>query len=218
MTESSNTKSPDRSTPNGKIHFQDRFEELAKDFPFNLAPGANDKRMVGVVLAPASHGGTDPTPSGTPESLTATSDEDEIRSIVQQWETLHPDEIADKWKDVLTDPFIGLGPGWIKAVDDQFIADWQVSDEYKELREKFLPHSPRRTEISDVKIAFVGDSMASVTYRAEEETQDNRGVGNGAALLMKTGAGWRIAAVARFDKLVGNGDSTEGSGDSADSA
>ena len=212
MSESSDTKSP-----NSKIHFQERFEELAKDFAFNLAPGANDGRMVGVVLAPASHGGMDPSPSGVPQSLTATSDEDEIRSIVEQWETLHPDEIADKWKDVLTDPFIGLGPGWIKAVDDQFIADWQASDEYKTLREKFLPHSPRRTEVSDVKIAFVGTSMASVTYRAEEETQDNRGVGNGAALLMKTGAGWRIAAVARFDQLVGQHGGDSGGGDSKES-
>ena len=208
MSEPSETKSP----PNSKIHFQDRFEELAKDFPFNLAPDANDGRMVGAVLVPASHSGTDPTSDGVPQTLTASNDDDEIRSIVEAWETLHPDEIKDKWKEVATDPFIGLGPGWIKAVDDQFIADWQLSDEYRSVREKYLPHNPRRTEVSDVKIAYVGPSMASVTYRAEEETQDNRGVGNGAALLMKTGAGWRIAAVARFDQLVGQ---SGGSGSSS---
>lgn len=208
MSESSETKSP-----NSKILFQDRFEQLAKDFPFNLAPDANDGRMVGAVLVPASHSSQDVTTSAVPRSLGSTSDEDEIKDVVDRWETLHPDEIADKWKEVCTDPFIGLGPGWIKSVDDQFIADWQESDEYKAVLEKYKPHDPRRTEVSDVKIAFVGTSMASVTYRAEEETQDNRGVGNGAALLMKTGAGWRIAAVARFDELVGKNGG--GSGDSS---
>lgn len=198
----------DTKSPNSKILFQSAFEELAKDFPLNLAPGAHDRRMVGAVLAPASHSSQDTTASAEPTSLAATDDEAEIRTLIENWETLHPDDIPDRWDDLATDPFVGIGPGWIKQVDDEFIHDWKNSEQYREIRQSYFPHNPRRTTISDVRIVFVGTSIASVNYNAEEETQNGRGRGNGSAIVMKTGAGWRIAAITRFDELIGEAGSS----------
>jgi hypothetical protein len=196
------SKRAETDEASGRVLFQTAFEQLAPDFPFNLAPGATDRRMVGAVLVPAAHSSQDVTAAALPTSIDE-SDEEQIRALVGEWETLHPDEIKDKWKEVLTDPFVAIGPGWIKSVNDQYISDWQASQQYADIRQRYLPFFPRKTKVSEIHVTFIGSSLASVNYRADEETQNNRGVGNGAALVMKTSAGWRIAAVARFDELVG---------------
>ena len=198
----------DNRTPDNRILFQRIFEELAPGIPLNVEEEVGENRMVGVALTPAAHSSKDPTSEEVP-SAASTSDQDGIEEALTKWETLHPDDLIDRWREVATEPFIAIGPGWVKEVDHQFIHDWFTSDSFKKLLENYQPFNPRRTSISNLNIVHIGNSLASVTYQAEEETQGRNTIGNGGALMMKTKAGWRIAAVARYDQLKHDG-SAEG--------
>lgn len=204
MSRPTDDKSPHPPNPDNRILFQRIFEELAADMPLNVDGEVEENRMVGVALVPAAHSSKDTTSAQIPAKA-SDSDQAAIEEILTLWETLHPEDLLERWREVATEPFIAIGPGWIKEVDDRFIKDWFTSPAFRKLIENYQPFNPRRTAISNVNIVHIGHSLASVTYQAEEETKAKNTVGNGGALVMKTKAGWRIAAVARYDQLQHDG-------------
>lgn len=204
MSQPSNDEHHDTKVTNNRILFQRIFEELAPDLQLNVDEEVGENRMVGVALVPAAHSTKEATSAEIPATASG-SDQAAIEDVLTQWETLHPEDLMKRWREVATDPFIAIGPGWIKEVDAKFIKDWFTSKAFAKLLENYQPFNPRRTAISNVTIVHIGASLASVTYQAEEETRAKNTVGNGGALVMKTKAGWRIAAVARYDQLKHDG-------------
>ncbi len=194
----------DDKSPSNKILFQRIFEELASGIHLNVEEQVGENRMVGVALVPAAHSSKETTSAEIP-SVASTSDRDGIEQALTLWETLHPDDLINRWREVATEPFIAIGPGWVKEVDEQFIHDWFTSESFRKLLENYQPFNPRRTALSNINIVHIGECLASVTYQAEEETQGRNTVGNGGALMMKTKVGWRIAAISRYDQLKHDG-------------
>ncbi len=200
MSSSNDTMGPDKTGPDNAVIFQSVFDEAARHMKLGLEAEGGGNRMVGVAFVPAAHSSQDGQSSEQPATLDD-SDKKAIKSILEAWETMHPDDFVKSWRTVATDPFIAIGPGWIKKADQKFIKEWSKSDGLAKLLDNFQPFRPRKTVVSQVEVVFVGDSLASATYTTTEETGKRATVGNAASILMKTPAGWRIAAITRHDRL-----------------
>ncbi|MCB1033367.1 MAG: hypothetical protein KDD47_05990 [Acidobacteria bacterium] len=195
------TQHSDDKSPSNKVLLQTVFEEHARHLGLELEGGDSGNRMVGVAFVPAAHQSQSGLAQEVPKQLDE-SDQQQIQEIVESWETMHPDDFDKNWRNVTTEPFIAIGPGWIKTADQAFVDGWLASKGLQKLVDDWRPFNPRKTEVSNVQIVFVGESLASVTYSTKEETGKNPTVGNAAAILMKTPAGWRIAAITRYDRVV----------------
>lgn len=189
----------DDKSPSNKVILQTAFEEQAQDLDLQLEEGEAGNRMIGVAFVPAAHGRQSGDADDAPTALDS-SDTEQIQQILTEWETMHPDDFDKHWRNVTTEPFIAIGPGWIKSADQAFVDAWTSSDGLKQLVDDWAPFNPRKTDLSNIQIVFVGEALASATYQTREETGASPTIGNAAAILMKTDAGWRIAAITRYDR------------------
>ncbi len=89
-------------------------------------------RCVGVAFAAFSPAVAVETGAGDVASVNPSDLEDEVTDHLETWESLPPEEFAKRWKDLATDPYVGVGPDWVGLVDDAIVAQWMESEDRRE--------------------------------------------------------------------------------------
>ena len=122
-----------------------------------------------------------------------------IRAHLQAWEELSPEQFGARWRDYATDPYVGVGPGWVGTVDEATVERWLGSAELREATETHPPFSPRQVALSNLQVFWLGPARVVVTYRAEETYRNSKvAAGNTFAVLLRVkGVGWRIAVASK---------------------
>ena len=161
--------------------------------PTPPAPGEPESAALGIAAPTA---GAAAAPS---DAETAAGDEAAIRDHLQRWESLTPEQFAASWRDLATDPYVGVGPGWVGVIDQATVDQWMKSADLQEAMASHPPFTPRRVTLSNLQVVWLGPSRVVATYRAEETyTNGALAAGNTFAVLMNVrGRGWRIAVASK---------------------
>lgn len=124
--------------------------------------------------------------------------EQEIRSHLEAWDSMAPEQFAREWKRYATDPYVGVGPHWVGLVDDDTVKQWMASDDLNEALRTHPPHAPRKVRLSNLQITHLSPARVLATYRVEEEyTNGNMTAGNTFAVLFRTTDGWKIGVASK---------------------
>lgn len=186
----------DDSFPAPDSPLQEAFDQEAGDLdlrvePQTLGPGdladfacaeTEFARAVDLPVAPA------------PPPVDAT-DDTAIRTLVEGYESLDPTILASRWRDFAVDPYVGVGPSWLALVDQPAIEGWLATPALADALAAYPPFSPRRQQLHDFRIAYLGDTRAVATYQVEEEYRNGKtSLGNRACIVFRLDTvGWRIA-------------------------
>jgi len=164
-----------------------------------------DTRAIGIAFATfkkslqVNLAETAPAPSAVSATAGADASDAAIRAILQGYESLSPETFGAQWRNYATDPHMGVGTNWVGTIDDDAVDFWLKSESLAKAIAAFPPYSPRRVELQDVLITYIGSGRAAATYRAvEQHTNGEQSAGNAAAVLMNTAdQGWRIVVVTK---------------------
>lgn len=188
---------------------QRRFDQAAANSDLPLAPSEEaDPCAVGIAIVPAVP--TKPlvrVARPTAEARAAAPDEELIARLIQDWESVHPDELLATWERIAADPFIAVGTTWVDALGKETIRAGLESAEFAAQLVEYPPYRPRKVKISQLETVYLGANRAVATYRVEEAYRNGRVfAGNSAMILMRDpGAAWRLAVFTkhnRFDDFV----------------
>ena len=170
---------------------QQAFDEVAGGLDVRLEPASRRARTVGVAIAIAPMVEFDLEDAPPPAEHV---DDQAIKSLIQERETLSPTDFQQQWRDQAHDPHIGVTLEGIAQVDQQAIDAWLASDKFAEFLALYPPYSPRRIKISQVRIVYIGRTRACATYRVREQYTNGKVLaGNVAVILAKIdNVGWRI--------------------------
>lgn len=189
---------------------QQAFDQAAGDLGLDLEPrfsGADDTLAIGMAVAGFSRT-VDVKVSLTAPPVDA-SDEDAIRAVLHGYESLDPTLYPHHWKEYATDPHMGVGLSWVGLVNEQAVEHWRVTKALADSVAAYPPFSPRRIQLQDLRILYIGNSRAVATYGIEEEYRnDQRTVGNHACILFRVdNVGWRIVVATKggVAELFGQG-------------
>lgn len=137
-------------------------------------------------------------PEHAPSGETADAFAAGIQSHLEEWESLAPEELAARWRDFASDPYIGVGPSWVGIIDQDAVERWLASDDLAEAKRTHPPYTPRRVTLSNLQVVALGPARAVATYRVAEEYQNGAvSAGNTFAVLMHVAGGWRIAVASK---------------------
>jgi hypothetical protein len=182
---------------------QQDFEAQAEDL--GLVSGGDASRprrmsqMVGIALA-GTHSLVE-MDRKTKAAAVGQSDREVIAETIKKFEGLHPDELMVEWKRYATNPYVAVGESMMGTVHEDGVEEFMNRKAFQDTLKAFPPFKPRKLEVSNIEIMFIGDLRAAATYRVSEEFQNGeRKVDNCAAILMRLETGWRIAAVTTKDK------------------
>lgn len=162
------------------------FVRHANDLGLRVDRPSRSSRDIGAVFFAARR--LAEVPHEAPVAFLAENENDAIRSLLEGWERLSPEERRTSWKDFVTDPLIGVGRGFVGEFDQDSFDRW--ADD-AELRQRYYPHgSGGEVSIENLEITYSGPGTAVASYRIEYPDS----AVNGGALLLKSNEGWRIAA------------------------
>ena len=131
--------------------------------------------------------------STSPDALEA-----DLRSHLETWESLTPEHFVERWKELATDPYVGVGPHWVGLVDDVVVKQWTESDDLQEALRTHPPHSPRKVTLSNLQVTPLSPARVLAAYRVEEEyTNGKTTAGNTFAVLFRTSSGWKIGVASK---------------------
>lgn len=200
-----------RAVREAEIH--QAFAEAADELELELevpASSAEEPRMVGA-LAPAAHVTVNVDESSMPEPCE--DDQKAIQDLIETWERAEVDGLADVAEKITTNPFVIIKPdvkndgdGTVgteptpqpAVVDHVYFKGWVQTDKFRELVDAFPTKSPRKIEVNDVQINFIGPLLASVLYNTREEGSEGKVyLANAAAIAVKHGKGWKLTQFAK---------------------
>jgi hypothetical protein len=204
-----------RELPDAEV--REAFSSLASELPLELVGSEVEARCVGIAFAGYSRtvdvdldkegGGDDAAPGATPAMFTGAAPAAaptaaapaDVAQLLSSWESLAPDQFAANWRNYATDPYVGVGPGWVGTVDQSTFETWLASPELKEALESHPPYSPRHVQLSNLQVVTLGPGRVLAVYRVEETYQNGTmSAGNTFAVLMRVrGKGWRIACASK---------------------
>ncbi len=182
---------------------QQDFEAQAEGLGLASSSGASRpqrmSQMVGIAAA-GTHslvdmdGGADAGPVGE-------EDRQAITEVIEKFEGLHPDEFLREWKSYATNPYVAIGESMVGTVQEDGLETFFNRKAFIDTLKAFPPFKPRKLEIANLQIVFIGDIRAAAIYRVSEEFKNSKQkVDNCAAILVKLKEGWRVAAVTTKDK------------------
>jgi len=193
-------KDPDRST-----EVQKSFDRAADRLGLRLEPALSpgEVRHIGAFFAFSNT--TDVGVAASPPPI-GSADDAAIAAVVSGAASLLPDQVLGRWQDYYNDPTDVVGRNFLTRMDHKGIRKWEKSRKVARMLKEYPPFSPRKAEITDLRIVYVGDVRAAVTYHIEERFQNGKvAAGNASALLVKLEAGWRIV-VLTSDVLIDRGE------------
>jgi hypothetical protein len=137
---------------------------------------------------------SEPMPSPPP---VGSEDDAAIAEVINGFESLAPVEFAESWQQYATDPYVAVADGRVAKIDHEELRDWLGSDELRAILEEYPLFSPRRVQVGELRIVYLGRVRAVATYHVQEEFTNGRVVaGNGSASLFKLEGGrWRIVII-----------------------
>ena len=169
---------------------------LADELPLQLVDAGIEARCVGVAFADIRR--TVDVELDSAERPTPTS-QTEIEEHLEGWESLAPNEFAARWREYATDPYVGVGPGWVGTVDEEGVEHWLKSPDLAEAEQTHPSYSPRHVTLSNLQLIALGPGRYVAVYRVEETYQNGKvSAGNTFAVLMNVrDKGWRIAVASK---------------------
>jgi hypothetical protein len=193
-----------------RVEVREAYAAAAADLVLAHATAGVEARCVGVAFAAYQRtidAQLDDSAGAAPRESTAevvdlaspSAEEPAIRKLLESWEALSPERFGASWRDYATEPYVGIGPGWVGVIDQATVDQWLGSPELREAMVTHPPHSPRQVTISGLQLVWLGAARVVATYRAEETyTNGKLAAGNTFAVLMKiAGVGWRITVASK---------------------
>ncbi|HEX4966297.1 MAG TPA: hypothetical protein VF173_36145 [Thermoanaerobaculia bacterium] len=186
------------TTPGADL--QQAFDQAAGDLGLNLEPistGADDTVTIGMAVAFFSRT-VDVRVEPSPPPVDS-SDDDAIRALITGYESLDPTLYKKHWRDYATDPHLGVGLSWVGLVNEHAVDRWLETKALADAIAAYPPHSPRKLQIHDLRIMYIGDTRAVATYQVEEHYKNDRTtVGNHSCIVFRIHkVGWRIAVATK---------------------
>jgi hypothetical protein len=197
---------PDHVTDSDRSkQVQQSFDRVADRLGLRLEPaaGSGKVRQIGYAFAfgifEALQTVHTPPPIGD-------ADDAAVTAVLTGAASLASDQVLSRWREYYHDPAEAVGPNFLSRMDEAGLRHWEQSPKLAQTLADYPPFSPRQVQITNLRIVYVGDVRAAVTYHLEERFQNGKaGAGNASALLVKTEAGWRIL-VFTSDQLVDEGE------------
>jgi hypothetical protein len=195
------SRSGEGSGPAPGSDLQQQFDREAGDLGLSLEgklPSAEETVTVGVAIAFFSRA-VDVKVEPAPPPVDPT-DDDAIRALVHGYEALDPTIFKDQWRQYATDPHMGVGLSWVGLVNEHAIDRWLATKALANATAAYPPHSPRKIQLNDLRIMYIGDTRAVVTYQVEEEYTNGRPLtlANHSCILFRVEKlGWRIAVATK---------------------
>ena len=179
---------------------EDLADPAAPTAPTPPPPGSGDatQEASGAAIQPLVQT-TEATAPASAEGTATAAPEQAVRDHLQRWESLTPEQFAASWRELATDPYVGVGPGWVGTIDGKTVEQWMQSPDLREAMEIHPPYSPRRVTLSNLQLTWLGAARVVATYNAEETyTNGKVAAGNTFAVLMHVrDGGWRIAVASK---------------------
>jgi hypothetical protein len=159
-------------------------------------------RLVGIAGA-AVHSVLEVKRTRPPEPVDD-DDRKQIAQVIEQFESIHPDELLLHWKRYATNPYVAVGNTQVALIQEDGFAAFLDSDAFKETLQTFPPFKPRKLEVTSPEIVFLSPVRASATYTCKEEFRNGKmKVNNCTAVLLKLDTGWKITMVTTRDEGEG---------------
>ena len=195
------SRSGEGSGPAPSSDLQQEFDREAGDLGLSLEgklPSAEETVTVGVAIAFFSRAVDIKVPTAPPP--VDSTDDDAIKALVHGYEALDPTIFKDQWRRYATDPHMGVGLSWVGLVNEHAIDRWLATKALANATAAYPPHSPRKIQLNDLRIMYIGDTRAVVTYQVEEEYTNGRPptLANHSCILFRVEkVGWRIAVATK---------------------
>ena len=137
-----------------------------------------------------------------------------IEGLIYRWEHTEQDHLVDEAVQVTTNPFAiikpaegeatPLLPGLIRHED---FAQWVESPAFQKLVDTFPGRTPRKVNIEDLTISYLGPHIASVQYVAREEGVETDGrcpeyISQTVAVLVKNDGAWKFTLFTKHARVV----------------
>lgn len=180
---------------------QQEFDRAAGDLGLGLdskVPTPEETVTVGVAIAFFSRS-VDLRVADSPPPVDST-DDDAIKALVHGYEALDPTIYKAHWRQYATDPHMGVGLSWVGLVNEHAIDRWLETKALANATAAYPPHSPRKIQLNDLRIMYIGDTRAVATYQVEEEYTNGRTptLANHSCILFRIEKlGWRIAVATK---------------------
>lgn len=177
---------------------KERLAEQVDSLGLAAAAEGSEPRCIGVAFAAFSPEVEVDTAAGDLVAADQTALEEEIRSHLEGWESLAPEQFSERWTDYATDPYVGVGPRWVGLVDDDTVEAWMESEELEEALRTHPPFSPRRVTLTGLQVTHLAPSRVLVAYRVKETYRNEKtAAGNTFAVLYQTSDGWKIGVASK---------------------
>ena len=182
-----------RRTPSPEVAAA--FAAVADELPLELVEPEVEARCVGVAFAFFQRTVDVEVDTRAPTPKV----EAQAKDHVTQWESLAPQEFALQWRDFATDPYVGVGAGWVGTIDQAAVEEWLKSPQLAEAEKTHPTFSPRHVKITKYQLVSLGPGRAIAVYRVEEKYKNGKvSAGNTFAVLLRVrGKGWRIAVASK---------------------
>lgn len=190
-------KDSDRST-----EIQQSFDRAAGGLGLRLepAPGSGEVRHIGKAYGFRVVTDVDTVDSPPP---IGEADDAAITAVITGAASLTPDQVLSRWRDYYNDPAEVVGRNFLAQMNEREIRKWEKSAKLAQMLQEYPPFSPRQVRITDLRIVYVDDVRAAVTYHVEEQFQNGKaGAGNASALLARLDAGWRILVFTSHEMIA----------------
>jgi len=183
----------DRHTPSPEVTAA--FARVADELPLELVPAEVEARCVGVAFAFFQRTVDVEVDTRAPTAKT----EAQAKDHLTRWESLAPQEFSASWRDYATEPYVGVGPGWVGIIDQAAIDDWLKSPQLAEAEKTHPTFTPRTVKVTKYQLVALGPGRFIAVYRVEERYRNGKvSAGNTFAVLMRVrGKGWRIAVASK---------------------
>jgi hypothetical protein len=183
------------------------FSGLAEELPLELIDADVEVRCVGVAFIISQR--TIDVPVDTADESTVSAST-EIAAHLLGFESLSPADFPQRWREYATDPYVGVGVGWVGTIDEKAVDEWLHSSALAEAEEALPTFSPRHVKLSNLQLVALGPGRYLATYRVEETYRnDEVSAGNTFAVLFRVrDQGWRIAVASkgtRHEAVLRNG-------------
>jgi hypothetical protein len=194
------SRSGEGSGPAPGSDLQQEFDRSAGDLGLSLEPrlpSADETVTIGMAVAIFSRT-VDVKVAASPPPVDST-DDDAIKALLHSYESLDPSIYKDHWRKYATDPHMGVGLSWVGLVNEHAVDRWLETKALANAMAAYPPHSPRKLELNDLRIMYIGDTRAVATYQVEEEYTNGRTtMGNHSCILFRVERlGWRIAVATK---------------------
>lgn len=179
---------------------QQAFDKAAGDLGLSfepMFPGTDDTVTIGMAVAAFSRT-VDVKVANTAPPVDSTDDES-IAALLHGYESLDPTIFKAQWRNYATDPHMGVGLSWVGLVNEHAVDHWLETKALADAMTAYPPSSPRKLQLNDMRIVYIGHTRAVATYQVEEEYTNGRTtVGNHSCILFRVqGVGWRIAVATK---------------------